>query len=216
MTVRSLRKEFGVRDFVYGGFHSGEGESDVKAFQATTFEGGSVLEFETILKSVQEIQNLTSHHDEAEGLLNATDPSPQRLSPPPTLTLPQPFPLPVAGQMLHWESYSTHGGNVTTPDEFVRRAADAHLFVEDPTDVVAVWRAASEMLWRPSNGVEAGTRSLVMQLRDAAALGVGGLEEGVGGRLVGGRGGEERGGGGEFLVFKHRQTKHPEPFGLVC
>ncbi|KAJ3118284.1 hypothetical protein HDU96_002722 [Phlyctochytrium bullatum] len=155
MTVRAMRTFDGagegnrVRAFVYGGFPSPD-TGKFEPFQATTFEGGSVLDFARILQDVDEIRNRTRAYDAAVEAkkANGTEEEGRKYAPPPEgLVLPVPFPMPVAGQILHWESFSTHGGDLTTPDEFVKQRADGHIHVEDPTDVMAVWKSLAKVMW---------------------------------------------------------------------
>ncbi|KAJ3214038.1 hypothetical protein HDU67_002132 [Dinochytrium kinnereticum] len=141
-SVRSLRRQFGVKTFVYGG---GGGQ---RPFQPTAFEGGSVLQYSQMLIA-------------SDGIVRSTRTAPDSPEQPPTdptstLLLPLAFPQPVIGQVLHWQSYTdfispTNGSSPTKtstgiPDEWWTDPADYYLPVEDPTDIVKAWMGVAASL----------------------------------------------------------------------
>ncbi|KAJ3104067.1 hypothetical protein HDU96_009062 [Phlyctochytrium bullatum] len=168
--VRSLRRQFGVKTVVYGG-GAGAGEP----FQPTTFEGGSVLQFSQVLASTTGIVGTLQQRSmpattgavgirrrQLEPLVEdpvTTASSPSYGVAPSSLLLPQPFPQPVVGQVLHWQSYTdfiaptSDFSNVTgpgpvsgLPDEWTPMKADRYLPAEDPTDIVRVWMGVAAMM----------------------------------------------------------------------
>ncbi|KAJ3206558.1 hypothetical protein HDU67_008094 [Dinochytrium kinnereticum] len=126
MTSRAMREKLKIKFYTYGGFNGG------RPFQPTAFEGGSVLKLEKILASTREILAIAKK---------------KNVKPPKGVALPQGFVKPVEfSQMLLWESYSSHEGNVTTPDEFVFHPADGHVVVRDPSDLVSVYKKLAKMV----------------------------------------------------------------------
>ncbi|KAJ3106942.1 hypothetical protein HDU97_005223 [Phlyctochytrium planicorne] len=94
------------------------GGSSGSAFQPTSFEGGAVMGF--------------------SDLLSSTDPAVQGA--------PVPFTFPTQGSIAFLEAYSVRSSDPDVPAEFIRQNADAHFLVDDHTDPLEVWAAASHML----------------------------------------------------------------------
>ncbi|KAI8849821.1 hypothetical protein BC829DRAFT_416505 [Chytridium lagenaria] len=117
-TVRSFRSQYNVKTYVYGG-------TSGATFQPTSFEGGSVLDFDAVLDAFANI------------------PRTSRKQPP--QQLPSSFPLPARGQVLFWESYSK-GLEQDTPDEWIVQNADEFLEVEDATEIVKIWEDVAKKM----------------------------------------------------------------------
>ncbi|KAJ3115427.1 hypothetical protein HDU96_000663 [Phlyctochytrium bullatum] len=122
---RALRNSAHVRHYVYGGFtHT--------PFQPSSFEGGCVETMRGLLNATTAVLSYAQSH---------------RIPVPRDAVFPKPFKLPVEdSKMLVWESYSAHGGNVATPDEFVYQPADGYVRVERPAEIVTVWRELARMV----------------------------------------------------------------------
>ncbi|KAI9335446.1 hypothetical protein DFJ73DRAFT_851762 [Zopfochytrium polystomum] len=133
--TRVLRDEYGIQAFSYGG-------SSGSAFQPSSFEGGSVGSFDTILSNALTIANSTPILSSTSALLPVV-----------------PFTLPATGSVPVWESFSPAGrGGLDVPVEWVPQPADKHLAVTDATDRAAVWMAAATAAGNPTNnGKAAGT-----------------------------------------------------------
>ncbi|KAI8840565.1 hypothetical protein BC829DRAFT_420762 [Chytridium lagenaria] len=135
-SVRSLRRQFGVKTFVFGG-----GRVTPRAFQPTAFEGGSVLQYSQVLLSTEGIVTAAM----ARPRVAPDGDQVEEGSPTVGLELPRAFPQPVVGQILHWQSYTDFIN--TTLTTVCRRVewdpADYYLPVEDPTDIVRVWQGVA-------------------------------------------------------------------------
>ncbi|KAI8848947.1 hypothetical protein BC829DRAFT_489736 [Chytridium lagenaria] len=46
-------------------------------------------------------------------------------------------------------SYSSHGGNVKTPDEYIKHPADGHVVVKDVTDLATIWQRVAAIMKKP-------------------------------------------------------------------
>ncbi|KAJ3114737.1 hypothetical protein HDU96_001736 [Phlyctochytrium bullatum] len=122
---RALRNSAKVNHYVYGGFTR-------KPFQPSAFEAGNVISLNKLIAGTAEVLQYART---------------KRIAPPQDALFPQPFPLPVEdSQMLMWESYSSHGGNVSTPDEYIYTPADYYIQVERPAEIVTVWEKLAEKL----------------------------------------------------------------------
>ncbi|KAJ3214040.1 hypothetical protein HDU67_002134 [Dinochytrium kinnereticum] len=113
-SVRSLRAQYGVKTFVYGGYNG-------KPFQPTAFEGGSVLDYDRVLDAFGKISLLSSKN--------------------PPKPLPSSFAMPARGNLLFWQSYSNKSQDI--PDEWIDSPADEFIAVSDSTEVVEVWNAVA-------------------------------------------------------------------------
>ncbi|KAJ3214039.1 hypothetical protein HDU67_002133 [Dinochytrium kinnereticum] len=113
-SVRSLRAQYGIKTYVYGGYNG-------KPFQPTTFEGGSVLDYDSVLDAFRKIPLFSNNQ--------------------PTTPISSTFPMPARGQVLFWESYSTKTQDI--PDEWIESPADEYVAVSDSTEIVDVWNAVA-------------------------------------------------------------------------
>ncbi|KAJ3112151.1 hypothetical protein HDU96_004885 [Phlyctochytrium bullatum] len=118
--VRSLRSQYGVKVYVYGG-------TTGTAFQPTSFEGGSVLDFDGVLDAFVKIPRLSGVAP-PNGTLTGTS-----------------FPVPARGQVLFWESYSP-ARKSDTPDEWIVDPADAWISVADGAEVVEAWGKVAALM----------------------------------------------------------------------
>ncbi|KAI9346733.1 hypothetical protein DFJ73DRAFT_463258 [Zopfochytrium polystomum] len=119
--TRTLREQFNnkIRTYTYGG-------ASATPFQPTSFAGGCVAHFSTLLAGAQRAYMANNNTAVPGG--------------------PLPFTLPVDGSIPFWESYSILS-NTDVPVEFVKQPSEEWLEkVVDPTDAVSVWQAAAERL----------------------------------------------------------------------
>ncbi|KAJ3113699.1 hypothetical protein HDU96_003064 [Phlyctochytrium bullatum] len=129
---RALRNSAKVKHFVYGGFTR-------RAFQPSAFEAGNVITLSKLIASTTDVLDYAKKN---------------RIPVPPGALFPQPFPLPVEdSQMLMWESYSSHGGNVATPDEYIYTPSDGYIQVERPAEIVTVYEKLAKMLVKNGDGL---------------------------------------------------------------
>ncbi|KAJ3101937.1 hypothetical protein HDU96_009810 [Phlyctochytrium bullatum] len=145
---RALRNSAKVRHYVYGGFSR-------KPFQPSSYEGGRVNQLSKLLNATTEVLEYAKAH---------------RIPIPADAVFPKPFKLPVEdSQILMSVSYSTHGGNVATPDEFVYHPADGYVQVERPAEIVTVWRELARMLAAMGENVPAAAGEVERAVQEEAA-----------------------------------------------
>ncbi|KAJ3188086.1 hypothetical protein HK101_009215 [Irineochytrium annulatum] len=125
-TVRSMRDRLGIKAYVYGGYSA-------TPYQPTQFEGGSVVDMNTISTGTAIVKKLADG-----GAAKGATPA----------RIPVPFAGPAIGQVLWWESYSggSSRSDVSTPEEWIPEPADGKVYVSDSTDIVAGWYGVASLM----------------------------------------------------------------------
>ncbi|KAI8844965.1 hypothetical protein BC829DRAFT_434938 [Chytridium lagenaria] len=127
VSARSLQ-QLGVRFYVFGGFRG------ARPFQATSFEGGMVLSNSAILENVKQLVSLNTQNGYNVTLKQGA-------------YLPSDFVYPVEfGSMLFYEGYSTHGDDVSTPDEYIFLPSFGNVVVKDPENLLSIHEKLAKVM----------------------------------------------------------------------